>query len=476
MGTQKQSDKISKLLKDLHKDPENVFVMKYLAEEYLSHGEYQAAINYFEKILLKNPEDTDVIVHLATAYVDALNVEKAIYRATQITEKEGLDNALYCRAYDALARAARLKGDEEQAGMHEVMREEYAEKTETPLSLVEGEKIDPLPDAEEQVLLFNRQDKDKKISLIDGYSEKAVDFVPFEKSDMNFSHVGGLEPLKEDIRLKIIYPFNKPEVYKAYGKQMGGGILLYGPPGCGKTYISKATAGECRANFISVGISDILDMWHGNTEKNISRIFETARGNAPAIIFFDEVEAIGGSRTSMREHYQRVVVNQLLSEMDGIKSTDDKVLVLGATNAPWFVDSALRRPGRFDRVVFVSSPDLKGRIAILNIYLKDRPVRNVDVYKIAEMTEGFSGADLRNLVDTTMETGIRKTMETGQVQELSTQDFIKALKMVKETTSEWFETAKNYATYSNESGLYDPVVAYLESVNKTPHLLKHLTH
>jgi len=174
----------------------------------------------------------------------------------------------------------------------------------------------------------------------------------------------------------------------------------------------------------------------------------------------------------MREHHQRVIVNELLSEMDGIKSLGEKVLVIGATNAPWFVDSALRRPGRFDRVIFVPPPDLKARCEILNLYLKNRPLENVDVYKLAELTSGFSGADLKNLVDTTMEIGIKKTMASGKVHPLTTEDFIKTLNILKETTSEWFATAENYATYSNESGLYDPVINYLKAMKKNKRIDK----
>ena len=140
----------------------------------------------------------------------------------------------------------------------------------------------------------------------------------------------------------------------AYGKKVGGGILMYGPPGCGKTHLARATAGEVQAKFMSIGINDVLDMWMGNSERNLHSLFEQARRNRPCVLFFDEVGRIGRQqRSDMRQSSGRHLVNQFLAEMDGTTSNNEGVLILGATNAPWHVDSAFRRPGRFDQVLFV---------------------------------------------------------------------------------------------------------------------------
>ena len=163
--------------------------------------------------------------------------------------------------------------------------------------------------------------------------------------------------LKEEIRLKIIYPLQHADLYAAYGKSAGGGILMYGPPGCGKTHLARATAGEIKAGFLSVGINDVLDMWIGNSERNLHEMFEQARQNKPCVLFFDEVDALGASRSDMRASAGRHLINQFLSEMDGVQSANEGVLVLAATNAPWHLDPAFRRPGRFDRVLFVPPPD-----------------------------------------------------------------------------------------------------------------------
>ena len=184
--------------------------------------------------------------------------------------------------------------------------------------------------------------------------------------------------------MNIIYPFKNPEVFRKFNKRSGGGILMYGPPGCGKTHLARATAGECGAKFVSVAITDVLSKWLGESERHLHDIFEAARAHSPAVLFFDEIDAIGvnRSRTPGRT-ICRTIVNVLLTEMDGIRASNEGLMVLAATNSPWRVDNALRRPGRFDRVLFVPPPDAKAREAILDIHLRGLPVKSPDVAKLA---------------------------------------------------------------------------------------------
>jgi ATP-dependent 26S proteasome regulatory subunit len=283
-----------------------------------------------------------------------------------------------------------------------------------------------------------------------------------EKPTVNFSDVGGMQRIKDEISMKIIQPLKNPELYKAFGKKVGGGILLYGPPGCGKTFIAKATAGEIHAKFISIGLHDILDMWIGNSEKNLHGIFELARKNAPCVLFFDEVDAMGASRSDLRQSAMRHVINQFLAEMDGIESDNEGVLILAATNAPWSVDAAFRRPGRFDRVIFVEPPDEQAREEILTAMLKGKPVKDIDVRKVAKETTDYSGADMKAMIDIAVEDKLRASMASGSLQPLDTKDLLKAAKVHKPTTLEWFSSARNYALYANESGLYDDILKFLK--------------
>lgn len=283
-----------------------------------------------------------------------------------------------------------------------------------------------------------------------------------EAPTISFTDVGGLEGLKEEIRLKIIHPLQHPELYAAYGKPVGGGVMLYGPPGCGKTFLARATAGEVRVPFLPVGIHDVLDMWLGQSERNLHGIFEQARARRPCVLFFDEVDALGAKRTDMRASAGRQVINQFLAELDGIRGSNEGLLILAATNAPWHLDSALRRPGRFDRVVFVPPPDQPGRAAILDLLLRGKPAEKIDVDQLAKKTQNFSGADLKAIVDRAIEGKLRESMRDGVPRPLTNRDLTAALADVRPTTGEWFATARNYVLYANQEGLYDEVRRYLK--------------
>ena len=278
---------------------------------------------------------------------------------------------------------------------------------------------------------------------------------------VTFNDIGGMQPVIERIRMNIIYPFKNPDVFKKFKKKPGGGILMYGPPGCGKTHIARATAGECGAVFISIAITDVLSKWLGESERHLHEIFETARRRSPAVIFIDEVDAIGVSRSDAGGS-MAPIVNVLLTEMDGINARNENLMVLAATNTPWRVDSALRRPGRFDRVLFVPPPDESARAAILKILLREMPAEGVNVDKLACITNRFSGADLRSLVERASEKAIAEEMRTGRSAKLTHSLLADTAKEMKPSTVEWLETARSYASYANRAGLYDDLVEFFE--------------
>jgi SpoVK/Ycf46/Vps4 family AAA+-type ATPase len=270
-----------------------------------------------------------------------------------------------------------------------------------------------------------------------------------------------MQHVKDRLEAAFLAPLKNPELRALYGKSLRGGLLLYGPPGCGKTYLARAVAGELDAGFYAISLADVLDMYIGNSERNLHAIFETVRRNAPCVLFLDEVDALGQKRTQLRGSAMRGTVNQLLAELDGVQSSNEGVFILAATNHPWDIDSALRRPGRLDRMLLVLPPDGPAREAILRHHLKDRPVGGIELGKLASKTDGFSGADLAHLCDSAAESALLDSARSGKVRMIEMRDFDLGLKEVRPSTGAWFQTAKNVAMFANESGEYDVLVDYL---------------
>jgi AAA+ superfamily predicted ATPase len=296
----------------------------------------------------------------------------------------------------------------------------------------------------------------------DALSAEIVMLVAPQEKRVTFSDVGGLDDVKKLIHRKIISPFEKPSLFARFKKKAGGGILLYGPPGVGKTLLARATAGECNATFFNIEISDILDMWQGESERKLHALFEAARQRKPSVIFFDEIEALGARRRTQSDSGSSHLVSQFLSEMDGFAQDNEGVLIIGASNVPWSIDSAFRRPGRFDRVIFVPPPDRPARAAILEAMLQDRPqAEAINTAKLADQSSGFSGADLKNLVETAIDIAIEESIDAEAISGLTNKMLREALKEVRPTTLEWLTTARNYARYSNESGQYNDVLDFL---------------
>ncbi len=259
---------------------------------------------------------------------------------------------------------------------------------------------------------------------------------------VTFDSIGGLEQLKEDIRLKIIEPFRQPELFRYYGKKTGGGILMYGPPGCGKSLIAKATANEARASFIHVKGSDMKSKFVGETEKNIAALFQKAKEEQPTIIFFDEFDALGNDRSDSLSH-EKSAVAQLLTEMDGFDSKDQQILLLAATNEPWSIDPALRREGRFGTTIFVPQPDETARRHILQRHMQNKPIQELNFDALAKMTHGFSGADLKAVCEKATDYAVKDSLQTKERRAIVMQDMKKAIATHTSVLQQWFRKAKD---------------------------------
>ena len=228
----------------------------------------------------------------------------------------------------------------------------------------------------------------------------ASDWIVRDKPDIGFDEIAGLDDVKEEIRLKMIYPFTHPELAERYGISVGGGILLYGPPGTGKTMMAKAIATEIDATFFVISPAQVMSKWVGEAEQNIRKLFDAAKAEPQSVIFIDEIEALVPRRKSDGSTVMARVVPQILQELEGFDRKGDRALLLvGATNRPWMLDEAVMRPGRFDTRVHIGLPDAPARFKLLEIHLGDRPVADdVDFGELCDRLEGYSGADIRNIV------------------------------------------------------------------------------
>jgi len=424
----------------LRLSPDNVPLRLHLGDTLLACGRPEEAEHEYRYALRLEPDNPAVKAGLAHAF----DRQGKNTQALVVIEEVLKDDQPPARAYLLHSRLLLGVGDAVQAA------QQYQAALDADPAVADPELAGQLGLTEEV-----------HVPVVDG-----VDTPPepsIERPRIAFRDVGGMEALKDEVRMKIIHPLTHAELYRAYGKAAGGGLLMYGPPGCGKSYLARATAGEVKASFLAVGINDILDSFLGSSERNLHEIFEQARRNKPCVLFFDEVDALAASRSDLRQSWSRHVINQFLAELDGVEASNDGVLVLAATNAPWHMDSAFRRPGRFDRILFVPPPDVAAREAILRLQCRDKPQNEIDYAGVARQTGGFSGADLKGVVDAAVEKKLREALRDGVPKPLTTRDLATAARGMRSTAKEWFATARNHALYANQGGAYDDILNYMKT-------------
>ena len=443
-------DELSGLREALRFSPNNIKLRVLIASKLMNMQRYEEAEQEYRLALKIASQDKDVLVGLAEVFFAQGKHSQAVVIAENLVAEAPLPE------YRLLFAKILLK-----SGRPDEAKLQYIAAVSEAPELRDDDLMRELGVTPQQTR--NKTPDDELLAEPLGGFADALPDVQTEIPKTNFDRVGGMEAVKEAIRMKIIYPLQNKDMFAAYGKKIGGGVLMYGPPGCGKTLLARATAGEIRSNFIPVGLHDVLDMYVGQSEKQLHEIFETARRNTPCVLFFDEVDALAAKRVDMRQSASRHIINQFLSELDGVDSSNDGVLILAATNAPWHVDSAFRRPGRFDRILFVPPPDAKARETIWRIHLSNKPCENIDFAKLATASKGFSGADIEAAVELCVEETLSEAMRSGRQIPLSQKSLTRCTGKVKSSCVEWFATAKNYATYANESGVYDEVLEYTRS-------------
>lgn len=426
-------DKVKWLQQMVEQSPADPQAHYWLGKELADNGRWLEAVQAYSTGISLCTDDTlrmEIINELTKVSVQIQQANSIDFHSP-VVEHEGHDNDEMIETEEAIAASA----------------EELLERE------VESDETESDQD--------NRQiNLGPKLKIING--EVPQKTVKKGKEQITFADVAGLDDLKKTINLRIISPFYNKGLFAKFRKKVGGGVLLYGPPGCGKTFIAKATAGECKANFYPIHITDILRAYTGESELNLKSFFDKARFQRPSIMFFDEVDTLGYSRSQSSER-SRSLINTFLTEMEGIDTSTDEVLVMAATNTPWDVDNALKRPGRFDRLIFVAPPDIKAREQIFKLKLAGRYAEEIDVATLAAQTEFFSGADIENVIELATENVLAEILTTGNERPITTNDLLHTLEELQPSTLDWLRTAKNYVKYSNQSGLYNDVEKYLRA-------------
>jgi len=266
----------------------------------------------------------------------------------------------------------------------------------------------------------------------------ASDWIVRDRPDIGFDDIAGLEDVKQDIRLKMIYPFNHPELARRYGINVGGGVLLYGPPGTGKTMMAKAIAHEIGATFFVISPAQVLSKWVGEAEQNIRKLFEAAKAEDKSVIFIDEIEALVPRRKSDSSSVMQRVVPQILQELEGFdRQAGRALLFVGATNKPWLLDEAMLRPGRFDALIYVGLPDAPARYKLLEIHLGDRPLADdVDLGRLCDLLDGYSGADIKSVTQRAASIPFMASIGGEQPRPIGMQDLVTVIEATPRSVHE----------------------------------------
>lgn len=403
---------------------------------YCAKGMHKKEFEFFDKALKINPKYILAYRNKAICYRNRKMYKKAlkvINKAIKINPKDSRSHEIKGEILEFLGK-----------------REEAVDSFETTLELDPNNKF-----------ASGRLNKLKK-------SEKGLSKFFAQIPERNFKDVAGLNGLKRWSKINILGPIHQPKLAKKYNKRFGGGIMMYGPPGCGKTYFVSALAGQGKINLIKVKISSIMDLWVGNTEKNIEKLFREARKKKPCIVFVDEIDGLGGKRYGgPGNKYSDQAVNQFLMEVSELEEKKSEILVIGATNTPWNVDDALKRSGRFGKSIYVPEPDEEARKALFKMYLKGLPIdKEINYGKLARTGKHLSAADIRSICEEAAGMALEQAYESKNVIPINQKMLEEAVKRERSDVLEWYNTATKMINEHEMEEFYPELYSDVNKIRK----------
>ena len=446
---------LSTLRRAIEDAPTNVRLWLLFGQTLLSQGDLTEARQAFERALELAPAEPEARLGVAQVLFRQGNLSEAAVRTQGILQ----GNSNFAPGHLLMSRIYLAENDPAKATEH------YTAARALSKSLADGQLEGEL-NRQGHRPAADRIDPDDRPRLPAGYStepddtewpgqidcelasregpsieQDEFDFVEdedlgfnideFERPKGSFADVAGLDDVKQELLMRLVYPYQYMDLFRAYGKKPGGGVLLYGPPGCGKSMVCRALAGETKAAFYSLRLHQILEMYIGCSEKNLNSLFQMARENAPSIIFIDELDALAGHRGEAKQHPARSVVNQLLMELDGHDGSNEGVLIIAATSAITNVDPAFLRPGRFDRRILVPLPEDTARAEILRMQARNRPVATLDFDALAKMLENYSGADIAQVFEAAADDALRLAMRKKEIVPITMDTMRQAMERVE---------------------------------------------
>lgn len=466
--------RLSAIREALAQSPQNISLLLLFARECIDELRIDEAREVLESVLVLDPEQVDAHLGIARVLYLQGDLSGAAVRAERVLQRD----PNYAPAHLLLSRVSLGEGDKARAIEHFDRAAQVDGTLSDPVlerelgrTVRDARRPPAVPSNEPPAYNEFSSDPEAADMFDDSFDDPPFEWRPEtfyapgdpERSRVTFADVGGMDELKEEIRLKIIYPLQYPDLYKAYGKKTGGGIMIYGPPGCGKTLILRAVAGEVPCNYMAVGLHEIFDPYFGSSERNLHQVFETARANAPCVLVFDEIDSLALDRRNVREAQLRNLVNQFLHELDGLRGDNQRVLVIGSTNQPSQIDPAFRRPGRFDQAIFVPPPDDKARAQIIELLARDKPIANLDTAALVQSTRDFSGADLKWVFDRAAELTLSAAIQTGKSMPITMEVLLQVASNHSPSVASWFEGLKSLPQFANEDSLFNDVRKFLNA-------------